>query len=158
MQPTQLPLRDIHLPEAIGWWPPASGWWLVAILLPLLIFLSVWFYKRITRKTALKEAKKLFLQLKKDKHNDNNQKLEDLSALFRRTAISIADRKDCAGLTGQQWLEYLESTVKGTPFTQGAGQLLVNTPYQQHSPSDDDIVVLTRLYEYWLNAQIKAKR
>ena len=27
---TQLDLRDIHLPEAIGWWPPAIGWWLLA--------------------------------------------------------------------------------------------------------------------------------
>ena len=36
MNPTidysQLPLRDIHLPGAIGWWPPALGWWLLAAL------------------------------------------------------------------------------------------------------------------------------
>ena len=29
---SQLPLRDIHLPAAIGWWPPALGWWLLAAL------------------------------------------------------------------------------------------------------------------------------
>ena len=27
MDPTQLPLRDLHLPETIGWWPLAPGWW-----------------------------------------------------------------------------------------------------------------------------------
>ena len=29
----QLPLRDIHLPEAVSWWPPAYGWWLLVVLL-----------------------------------------------------------------------------------------------------------------------------
>ena len=29
MDPEQIPLRDLHLPEAIGWWPLAPGWWLV---------------------------------------------------------------------------------------------------------------------------------
>ena len=25
-----LPLQDVHLPAAPGWWPPAPGWWLAA--------------------------------------------------------------------------------------------------------------------------------
>ena len=29
LDPAQLPLRDIHLPEAIGLWPPAFGWWIL---------------------------------------------------------------------------------------------------------------------------------
>ena len=34
MDPEQIPLRDLHLPEAIGWWPLAPGWWiLIAIAL-----------------------------------------------------------------------------------------------------------------------------
>ena len=27
MDPEQIPLRDLHLPEAIGLWPLAPGWW-----------------------------------------------------------------------------------------------------------------------------------
>jgi len=57
MPTTQLPLKDIHLPEAIGWWPPAIGWWLLAVLIPLLIVFLYWFYQRLTRKTAIKTAK-----------------------------------------------------------------------------------------------------
>ena len=64
MQPTQLPLKDIHLPDAISWWPPAIGWWLVAIFIPLLSFFLYWLYKRLTRKTAIKTAKKTLAMIK----------------------------------------------------------------------------------------------
>ena len=33
MDENALPLRDLHLPDAIGWWPPAPGWWVVIALL-----------------------------------------------------------------------------------------------------------------------------
>jgi len=38
-------LHDIHMPEAIGWWPPAPGWWLLLGL----VFISIaalFFYRR----------------------------------------------------------------------------------------------------------------
>jgi cbb3-type cytochrome oxidase subunit 3 len=158
MEPTKLPLRDIHLPEAIGWWPPAIGWWLLAILIPLLIALMFWLYKRIIRKTAIKAAKKLLLEIKQDQQRDNSQKLKDLSALIRRTAISTNVRNECAGLTGQHWLEFLDRSATGAPFSQGIGQLLANAPYQQSAPTEQEISQLTSLCEDWLNAQAKRKR
>ena len=33
----QIPLRDLHLPEAISWWPLAPGWWVVIGLTMVLI-------------------------------------------------------------------------------------------------------------------------
>ncbi len=158
MEPNKLPLRDIHLPEAIGWWPPALGWWLLAILIPLLIGLLVWLYKGITRKTAIKAARKLLLQIKQDQQRDNSQKLKDLSTLIRRVAISVAERDECAGLTGNEWLEFLERSIKGSPFTQGMGKLLANAPYQKNPPTESEIVQLTGLCEDWLNAQTKRKK
>lgn len=158
MEPGQLPLRDIHLPEAIGWWPPAPGWWIVAILVPLTIGLIIWLYKRITRNTAIKAAKKLLLQYTQDIQLDNSQKLQAISALIRRVAISTGNRKECAGLTGQRWLEYLDGSLKGTPFSQGIGQLLVNAAYQKNALSDQEISQLARLCEDWLKAQTKRKK
>jgi cbb3-type cytochrome oxidase subunit 3 len=154
----QLPLRDIHLPEAIGWWPPALGWWLLAVLIPLLLGFIYWLYRRITRKTAIKAAKKLLLQIKQDQQLDSEQKLKDLSALIRRVAISTTARTDCAGLTGQQWLEYLDRSVKGSPFREGVGRLLANAPYQKTAPTEQEVSQLISLCENWLNAQTKRKR
>ena len=159
MQPTQLPLKDIHLPEAIGWWPPAIGWWLLAVLIVLLIVFLYWLYKRLTRKTAIKTAKKNLSIIKENPALDNNQKLSDLSMLVRRVAISVSPRAEVASLTGQQWLAFLDKSVKGAPFSEGCGQLLTEAPYRNIQPTEQEISQLISLCEDWLKAQTKqAKR
>ncbi len=171
MNPTLLDLKDIHEPEAIGWWPPAIGWWILAIAVPLLIIFLIWVYKRLTRKTALKTAKKILAQIKQDESQDNLQKLCDLSVLIRRVAISVSPttawtqeveqcmeqlpRAKAAGLTGRQWLEFLDSSVKGTPFSEGIGQLLADAPYRNTQPTESEISQLTELCENWLKAQVR---
>ena len=47
MDPQQIPLRDLHLPEVIGWWPLAPGWWfLIALAVAGLGYLS---YRLLTK-------------------------------------------------------------------------------------------------------------
>ncbi len=151
-------LRPVHEPEPISWWPPAIGWWMVVILIPLLIALTYWLYRRITRKTAIKSAQKLLLTIKQDNRSANRQKLESLSALIRRVAISTSARTECAGLTGNQWLTFLDNTMKGHPFSQGIGKLLTEAPYRNRQPTGEEIAQLVDLCESWLNAQGKRKR
>lgn len=158
MDGDQLPLRDIHTPEAIGWWPPAPGWWLMAVLLPLFVYLVYRLIKRFTRNTAVKSAKKIMHNLKANRQLDNRQKLYELSVLIRRVAISNSGRPACAGLTGQAWLEFLDTSVKGAPFSQGAGRLLSDAPYRRVTPSDQEIAELIAVCESWLNAQTSRKR
>jgi hypothetical protein len=156
MNPTLLDLKDIHEPEAIGWWPPAIGWWILAVAIPLLIFLLVWLYKRLTRKTAIKTAHKILAQIQQDASRDNHQKLSDLSVLIRRVAISVSPREKAAGLTGRQWLAFLDRSVKGLPFSEGVGQLLVDAPYRNTQPTELEISQLITLCEDWLKAQTKS--
>lgn len=159
MQSTELPLKDIHLPEAIGWWPPAIGWWLLAVFIPLLIVFLYWFYKRLTRKTALKTAKKNLAAIRESSSLDNGQKLRELSMLIRRVAISINPRIEVASLTGRQWLAFLDKSVSGSPFSEGHGQLLANAPYRNASPSELETAQLISLCADWLKTQTKpAKR
>ena len=159
MPKTQLPLRDIHLPEAICWWPPAIGWWLLAVFIPLLMVILYGLYKRLTRKTAIKTAKKNLAAIKENTALDNNQKLRELSILIRRVAISLTPRAEVASLAGQQWLAFLDKSVKGAPFSEGFGQLLAEAPYRNTPPSELEISQLISLCEDWLKAQTKpAKR
>lgn len=153
MEPQQLPLKDIHLPDMISWWPPAIGWWLVAISIPLIGLLIIWVYKRITRKTAVKSAKKLLLTITQNTTSNDIDKLTELSKLLRRVAISQSPRAESASLSGQPWLHYLDKSVNGSPFTQGAGKVLADTHYQPLPTTDLDINSVIKLCKTWLQAQ-----
>lgn len=157
MQPTELPLKDIHEPAAIGWWPPAIGWWLLAIVIPLLIFFLVWIYKRLTRRTAIKTATKILSELKQDTTRSNPEMVAELSMLLRRVAISVAPRAKSAGLTGSQWLAFLDSSVKDSPFSNGIGRLLTEVPYRKMPVTEQERSQLISLCENWLKAQVQQK-
>ncbi|WP_031434265.1 DUF4381 domain-containing protein [Methylomarinum vadi] len=148
-----LPIRDIHLPEAVSWWPPAIGWWLLLLLIPLLLFLLWRLYKRIIRRTAVKSAKKLLIAIKQDKQSTDLEKLQQLSTLLRRVAISLEPRDQCASLTGAAWLRYLDRSVKGSPFSEGAGRCLADAHFRQTAPETIDMPALIGLCEQWLKGQ-----
>ncbi len=152
MQGQSIQLRDIHLPEAVGWWPPAIGWWLLIVLLPLLIFLFYWLFKRITRKTAVKTAKKLLKDLKHQSIDDQD-KLQALSKILRRLAMSQASRDQAASLSGQQWLEYLDRSLKEPAFSQGVGQVLASGHYQRPESMDCNMDEVFKLCETWIQLQ-----
>ncbi len=156
MPPTQLDLKDIHLPETISWWPPALGWWILAVLIPLLILMLVKIYQHLTRKTAIKTAKKILANLKQDSSKDNFQKLRELSVLLRRVAISVSPKRDVAGLTGRAWLDFLDSSLKDSPFAEGIGACLASEPYRKTPLTEIEITQLISLCEVWLKAQNNA--
>lgn len=148
-----LPLKDIHLPEAIGWWPPAPGWWLLPVALILLFIAARAIYKRLTRKTAINSARNLLKNIRNQ--NDALQTLTDLSALLRRTAISTDTRSAVAGLQGQAWLDYLDRSLPEQPFKLGVGHFLADAHYRPVVPDEVDIEALIALCERWLKQQEK---
>ena len=153
MPATQLPLKDIHIPPAISWWPPAIGWWLLAALLIVLGTAGYFLRRRQQRKTALKTARKLLLHLKQDTTLAPQEKLSELSTLIRRVAISTHPRAAIASLTGQQWLQFLDNSVPGAPFSQGIGQVLADGHYRPQLSTDLDMAALISLCESWLKQQ-----
>ncbi len=84
-------LRDIHLPEAIGWWPPAPGWWLLTLLFILALAFTVRYL--LTRRQNLyfrREANSLIKQCWENYQHNNDDRLfvETLFGIVRRAAIS----------------------------------------------------------------------
>ncbi len=144
-----LPIRDIHLPEAVSWWPPAVGWWLLLVLIPLCLYGCYYLYKRLTAITPKKQAAAL-LQAIKLNSNDDTETLRALSAFLRRVVVSIDERREIAGLTGTDWLKYLDAAMEGQPFEKGVGQYLAEAQYQQQMPDGIDINALIELCENWL--------
>lgn len=144
MNPEQIPLRDLHLPEAIGWWPPAPGWWaLAALLVGGLALAALALYRRhrrgAPRRLALSELARLRSAYERD--GDLARFAAGVSALLRRAMLAYAPRQDVAGLTGRAWLEWLDRGLERRPFSEGPGRTLVELPYRDPArrPGDVDL-------------------
>lgn len=144
-----LELRDIHLPDPVSWWPPAIGWWVLLLVLILLIFFAVWLRKRWLEKRrsgkvlARKELDRI--QHRYQQSQDPHQLITELSMLLRRTCLSLFPRSECAGLTGTDWLQFLDRVMQDNRFTQGAGQTLINAPYAKKTDiNSDDLITLCK--------------
>lgn len=124
MDPSQLVLRDVHLPPAPAFWPPAPGWWLLAAcVLALVAGVFVW---RWMRRRRTQRWLAWFDQ--QSAHEDPAGEVAALSALLRRAARRVdasADR-----LQGEDWLRFLDGT-RGRAFTEGAGTLLLHGGFQR---------------------------
>jgi hypothetical protein len=147
-------LRDIHMPEAIGWWPLAPGWWMLAVLiLGLIVAAIVWRVLRHRRlaykREALAQWQAIHARFLDDK--DTARLLADLAVLLKRTCITRYGRDETAGLAGEQWLAFLDQTGKCTAFSQGAGRVLVSERFTSHPQVDGPALLNVTLA--WLNKQ-----
>lgn len=112
----QLPLKDIHLPDPVSWWPPAPGWWLLPVLLALLAWLVVLLAgvgrrrraRRRLRDQALGELQRIERHL--DDTGDLARALEHTSVLLRRVALTVYPDHGVAGRVGADWTEWLRRT------------------------------------------------
>jgi hypothetical protein len=133
MDPEQLPLRDLHLPPDISWWPLAPGWWVLLAILAVglgwLLYQSLLRWRAgKPRRTALRQL----VQLKKAyQQSGNTQRLGiDLSELLRRAMLAYAPRSEVAGLAGESWLDWLDQGMDEKAFSEGAGKMIESLPYR----------------------------
>jgi len=144
-----LPLRDIHLPDPIGWWPLAPGWWGVLALLALVIGMLVLIGRRRRRLTAIKLALRELSLLEADPELSTREKLMALSGLMRRVAVTVGPREDVAGKVGEDWLCWLNNSVPSVPFDRDYGQLLIHRQYSENPPGES-VPELFAMYRKWL--------
>ena len=144
MDPSQIPIRDLHLPAAVDWWPLAPGWWgvlaIVLILLFLLLRLAMRRYAASgARRVALKQVERARAEFAADQ--DVVKLATRLSELLRRTMLAYAPRQDVAGLTGADWQAWLDKDLDQPLFTQGAGSELMQLPYRNPAGDFGDLNV-----------------
>lgn len=140
MDPSALPLRDLHLPPPVGWWPPAPGWWLVAGLLLALTLLGAWAWwrtapRRRLRHEALAELDRLLAAHRAAP--DGQRLLQGVSALLRRVAIARWGRARVARLSGDRWLAFLDQRAGAPLLASGEARLLAEAPYRPDPPGFD---------------------
>jgi hypothetical protein len=162
-----LPLRDIHLPDPVPWWPPAPGWWLLAALALLgAIAFGLHYYRYRSRRSALRALGRARAAL--DRGADPVGCLQEVSTVLRRFAMTCAearrgedvtDFRCVAGLIGERWLAYLDSRWPRDAFRNGAGRLLLAAPYARpHTVAPGQALDLIAITTAWIRAQKLARR
>jgi hypothetical protein len=155
VNPTGPELRDIHLPQTPGWWPPAPGWWLLAfVLLALLAFGLRHLWRREQRRRWRRRVRAELEQIVATHaaSGDSLRLATDLSRLLRRASLLLDAR--AAALRGEAWLEFLDARMPpGAPtFRAAAAEALVDAPFRR--PGDGhanvDAPALITLVRRWL--------
>lgn len=158
MPTNPLSLRDIYLPEPIGWWPLAVGWWvLFGLILLLFIVVIKWLrYRREQQYSVVSRAQNDLQTIGSEyrQNNDVQYLIRELSAFFRKVCISLFPREQTAGLIGKDWLLFLDQCMsvvdQDKPFSTGIGRLLLEAPYRQQVDIDGEQLLL--LCERWISA------
>jgi len=162
MDETQLPLRDLHLPDQIGWWPLAPGWWFVLLLAASALGYLIWraYRKRqynAPRRFALRELARY--EAEYVKHRNPVMLGKQLSELLRRGMLAYAPREKVAGLTGEAWLEWLDQGMPLPYFHTEGGKSLLQLPYRDPAGdfSDVDVNALLSAVRTRLSAPLRGQ-
>lgn len=144
-------LRDIHLPDAISWWPPAIGWWILLALIIAAFILIPKLYRRITYTSLNKVANITFQKIIAEYEENKNDSTFVIatSQFLRQTAMSYYGRNEVAQLTGDKWLQALNNITEQDHFSNEIKQTLVNAPYQKNISIDAEQLINT--VQSWLD-------
>lgn len=144
-------LRDIHLPP-----PPLLAtvlpqWWLAVAALALLAA-ACWYLRRFTRRRCLRAALRELrcLAAAHARDGDATRLASGLSGVLRRYAMTRFPQTGIAGLTGPQWLRFLDAHGGGGAFCGGPGAVIDTRPYQPSGAFDGEALIA--LVRRWLRA------
>jgi len=152
--PSQLPLRDIHLPGEIAWWPLAFGWWLLAAAVVTLVILgSVRYWRGRRHRAARRSLNAIMAEL--NTGAEPARCAQRASIVLRRFAMTAARGSPAiAGIAGARWSEYLKGHGRGAAFAADDGAELLDLPYvATERVSAADAMALCRACLAWVNAQ-----
>lgn len=146
-------LQEIPLPEPVPYVPRTIGWAVIAALLLLALVFVCWRtvrHRRLNayRREALAELDRIDASARHDASS-----ISTVPALLKRTAIAATSREAVASLSGDEWLRFLDRTMKGEAFQKGAGRWLPLLAYADSSPpelSADEQRALIELARRWI--------
>lgn len=130
-------LRDIHAPAAPGFWPPAPGWIAVCILAAAAVLAAGIVAVRRWRAGQPRREALASLRTLRARHQAGASAVEvaaELSTLVRRVALARHPREEVAGLTGERWIAWLESSLPGLGAS--ARTALLDAPYARERSFD----------------------
>ena len=144
-------LGPLYEPDAIRFSFETVGWYLVAGL--LLLFVVLLFYrwlKHYQKNGYRREALKTLSEIEQNSQNqDEANQLNDILVLLKLVAMEAFGRHQVAQLYGNDWLEFLESKGRNTPFT-SYKQHIINNLYDTTAVDMKETKALIELSKQWI--------
>lgn len=112
-------LVEPPMPEPVSMLPQTAGWWVLGGMVLLAVAVGLWCCWQIWRANGYRRAALRALARAQD---DPAQ----IATVLRRAALAAYPRDRVAGLTGRDWIAFLQTT--GT-FPDAAAEPLLRGPY-----------------------------
>ena len=112
-------LADIHLPAPISWWPLAPGWWILLALVSLALAYLVRNFLHARRRKLILSFALAALDDCFSKYDNgtkdsvaNLELVNSVNSVLRRVALYHFPRQGVASLSGDAWVDFLNSKAK----------------------------------------------
>lgn len=141
---------EVVSPTAISWLPQTRGWLILGLVLLALLLryaakhLRLWYQNRYRR-----EAEKRLREL--EQATVQSHLLTDVNRLLKLTAMAAFSREHVARLSGDEWVDFLNSRCSRAPFDGELRHLLVTGPYLNLEPQSDIRQQLFAACNHWVN-------
>lgn len=134
-------LHDIEGLDAVSLWPLAIGWWISLVCGAIVLGSVIWLLKRYLG--YLRSWKRdTFKKLDHLEHtlssSTSRETIACLSEYLRRIAMRRFPRKECAGLVGNAWLNWLKMHDPQQFDWIEKGKVLIEIPY---APAHTDLSI-----------------
>ena len=145
-------LRDIHLPQTGGFWPPTPGWWvLLAMVIAVAILVFVLTRRKIRKNRWLKTARAELARLEQAATPDS-QWFGALNQLLKQSARIRYPQRMPESLSGESWVRFLlETSPRDSTASRPVVEAMVNSSWQPHPEcSPESAITFARA---WLGGQ-----
>jgi Domain of unknown function (DUF4381) len=118
-------LRNIVLPPAVPWLPPAAGWRLLAAAVGAAALVALFrafqrWRSNAYRREALRALDGVEARLRAGEPPAGAA--AEISTLLKRAALAAFPREGVADLTGDRWTDFLDRTGRTQDFSQGGAK------------------------------------
>ena len=136
-------------------WPPALGWWVSLVLIIASIISISWLIKKSYAKKQVRARyygafSKVNLLKSNQTEEEQSTYVRQLTQAIKAIALERFGNKEVATLSGQAWLEFLDTTGKCNHFTNGSGQVFGKSMYQPTIKNIPDCDHLMTICQDWV--------
>jgi Ca-activated chloride channel family protein len=112
--------------------PQTVGWTILLGMVVIALLYTLWRWRQHYRANAYRRQALSALE-------SAGRDAVAIAAVLRRTALVAYPRTNVAGLSGEDWLIFLDRTGNGTTFREGPGRAVATAPYQASDTSADEM-------------------